>query len=202
MDQEEINTNIAYRNKEIKLQKARRYALGCPGAEPVTFEEGPAGGGGTAGAGTGGRPGAGGIPNTLEEAALTLKQYAGTIAGAEYSPGDPHTCTLPSNGPVLSVGSSSSTNNPERLLNDRYTSEVKVNGLTAKAGSVGEDMQGYWGAVIYWSLNGVNYAVVVTVPYPEVKDDTPDKRQELYNQCLRRATDAAISFDKAVRKLR
>ena len=37
MDQAEINTNTTYRENQIKIQKSRRYALGCPGAEPVTF---------------------------------------------------------------------------------------------------------------------------------------------------------------------
>jgi hypothetical protein len=199
MDRAEIDDNIAYRNKEINLCKSRRYALGCPGAERVVLDSGPASGGG----GTGGGPGAGGAPRTLESAGLTLKQYCETIPGAVYHQGDPSTGMLPGNGPVLTVGSPANARfNPNNLADGEFTSEVTINGLRARAGSVGEDMQGYWGAVISWTLNGLTYTVEVNVAYPEIKDDTPVKRKELYDQCLQRAMEAAIPFDKAMRKIR
>ena len=199
MDQAEIDYNIAYRNKEIKLLKARRYALSCPGAEPVTLGDSSATGGG----GTGGRPVIGGAPSTLEGAGLTLKEYADSIAGAHYDEDDPHTCSLPGDGPLLTVGSASKARfKPSTLADGEFTSEVLINGMKTRAGSVGEDMQGSWGAVISWTLNGLTYTVEVRVDYPPVKDDTPEKRQELYEQCLRRAIEAAIPFDKAMRKRR
>ena len=199
MDQKEIDDNIAYRKKEITLFKSRRYALGCPGAELVILGDTPA----TGGSGTGGRPVIGGAPSTLEGAGLTLKEYSDSIAGAHYAEDDPYTCDLPGHGPHLSVGSSSKAHfNPSNLADGEFTSEVLINGMKARAGSVGEDMQGSWGAVISWTLNGLTYTVEFRVAYPEVKDDTPVKRQELYDQCLRRALEAAIPFDKAMRMQR
>ncbi len=198
MDQAEIDDNIAYRNKEINLHKSRRYALGCPGAEPVILGGSTA----TGGSGTGGGPAVGGAPSTLEGAGLTLKEYADTIAGAVYHVDDPYSCSLPGdNAPLLTVGSASKARfNPGNLDDGEFTSEVMVNGMKARAGSVGEDMQGSWGAVVSWTLNGLTYTVEVSVAYPEMKDDTPEKRQELYDQCLKRAMEAAIPFDKAMRK--
>jgi len=115
---------------------------------------------------------------------------------------DPYSCSLPGDdAPLLTVGSASKARfNPGNLDDGEFTSEVMVNGMKARAGSVGEDMQGSWGAVVSWTINGLTYTVEVSVAYPEMKDDTPEKRQELYDQCLKRAMEAAIPFDKAMRK--
>ncbi|MHB8053806.1 MAG: hypothetical protein ACYDH3_00930 [Candidatus Aminicenantales bacterium] len=198
MDQAEINDNIAYRIKEINLHKSRRYALGCPGAEAVVLADNAAAGG----TGSGGLSAAGGAaPGTLESAGLTLKEYAETISGARYVQDDPQTCLLPGDGAALTVGTPAKARfNPGNLADAEFTSEVIINGLKARAGSVGEDMQGYWGAVISWNLNGLTYTVEISGPYPEMKDDTPEKRQELYEKCLRRAMEAALPYDKAMRK--
>ncbi len=193
MDQEEINSNISYRLREINTLKSRRFALGCPGAERVVQGDAAAGGG------TGG--GAGDPPATLESAGLSLQEYSRTIPGADYAPGDPAQCQLPGEGPVLSVGTPANQRfGPAALADREFTSEVQVNGVQARAGSIGEDMQGYWGAAVSWSLNGMVYTVEVTVPYPDVKDDTPVKRQELYDQCLAKAIAAAGPFERAMRK--
>jgi hypothetical protein len=130
MDQAEINTNTTYRENQIKIQKSRRYALGCPGAEPVTFGSSP----GVGGSGTGGGSVTGNIPGTLEGGGLSLKEYADSVPGAIYIAGDPHTCNLPGNGPLLTVGSSSKARfNPGNLVDREFTSEVQINGMKARA---------------------------------------------------------------------
>lgn len=192
MSKEEIADNIAYREKEVKRCKSRRYALGCPGAEAVVFSEAAETGGGIV---------AGEPPTSLEGAGLTLKEYAASIPSAYYREGDPCTCNLPGKDLILHVSSPSNARfSPATAAQGEFTSEVRVNGMNATAGSIGEDMQGYWGAAVSWTLNGLTYTVTMTVPYPEVKDDTPEKRKELYDQCLKQALEAAVPFDKAMRK--
>jgi hypothetical protein len=205
MNQEDLAGNVAYRTREIQILEGKRSARGCSGAAPL----GDAGsGGGSAGgpAGPGGGKPAGG-PRSHADLGQALKKYAATMSGAYYRVNDEcHECDLPKDtGGIsgsLEVCRPSEYNRIPADGGDAGTeffAAINVNGQKAVALSIGEDMAGYWGAEVRWARNGLIFKATVHAPYPEVKDDTPVRRKEIFDDCLQRALKAALPFDQAVK---